>query len=140
MHPWRLRAKKPAPWKFGNVETIDTGQITPIWRAFQRDRPSVLALLRAGAAKVYAAARDPDKIGGADRVVPIRLDVADSVQVEAAAASCQDVNVLINNAGILSFSTKTAIVPLEGTSDIKFKVFDSAKPKEYPAIGRLFRN
>lgn len=56
-------------------------------------------LLRAGAAKVYGAARNPDTIGDAG-VVPVRLDVTDPDQVAAAARQCRDVTVLVNNAGI----------------------------------------
>jgi NAD(P)-dependent dehydrogenase (short-subunit alcohol dehydrogenase family) len=59
-------------------------------------------LLRAGAAKVYAAARDLSKIGLRDsRIVPIALDVTSAADVVSAVRSCQDVSLLINNAGIL---------------------------------------
>jgi NAD(P)-dependent dehydrogenase (short-subunit alcohol dehydrogenase family) len=55
--------------------------------------------LRRGAAKVYAAARDPSKIELAG-VAPVRLDVTNPAEVAAAAAQCKDVTLLINNAGI----------------------------------------
>jgi NAD(P)-dependent dehydrogenase (short-subunit alcohol dehydrogenase family) len=59
-------------------------------------------LLRAGAAKVYAAARDPSKIGLRDsRVVPIALDVTSAADVLSAVRSCQDTSLLVNNAGVL---------------------------------------
>jgi NAD(P)-dependent dehydrogenase (short-subunit alcohol dehydrogenase family) len=62
-----------------------------------------LALARAalarGARKVYAAARDPARIE-LPGVTPVRLDVTDAAQVEAAARACGDVTLLINNAGI----------------------------------------
>jgi NAD(P)-dependent dehydrogenase (short-subunit alcohol dehydrogenase family) len=59
-------------------------------------------LLQAGAAKVYAAARDPSKIGLCDsRIVPIALDVTSPADVVSAARSCQDISLLINNAGVL---------------------------------------
>src|SRR5271154_7171290 len=59
-------------------------------------------LLQAGAAKVYAAARDPSKIGIRDsRVVPIALDVTSVADVISAAHSCQDISLLVNNAGVL---------------------------------------
>ena len=57
------------------------------------------ALVAGGARKVYAAARDPDSIT-LPGVIPVRLDVVDPHQVEEAARSCPDVNLLINNAGI----------------------------------------
>ncbi len=59
-------------------------------------------LLRAGAAKVYAAARDPSKISLCDsRVVPLALDVTSVADVISAAHRCRDVSLLINNAGVL---------------------------------------
>ena len=56
------------------------------------------ALLDRGAAKVYAAARNPDAID-LPGVVPVRLDITDPAQVEYAAALASDVNLLVNNAG-----------------------------------------
>lgn len=55
--------------------------------------------LAKGAAKVYAAARDPASVT-LPGVVPVRLDVNDPAQVAAAAAACGDVTLVINNAGI----------------------------------------
>ena len=56
-------------------------------------------LLAGGARKVYAAARQPERItlAGVERV---RLDVTNPEDVAAAARQCADVNLLINNAGI----------------------------------------
>jgi NAD(P)-dependent dehydrogenase (short-subunit alcohol dehydrogenase family) len=50
-------------------------------------------------ATVYAAARRPETID-LDGVTPIRLDITDPAQVEAAARAAGDVSLLINNAGI----------------------------------------
>jgi NAD(P)-dependent dehydrogenase (short-subunit alcohol dehydrogenase family) len=62
----------------------------------------VQALLSAGAAKVYAGARHLNDISETDeRVVAIKLDVTSQADVDAAAARCTDVTVLINNAGIM---------------------------------------
>jgi NAD(P)-dependent dehydrogenase (short-subunit alcohol dehydrogenase family) len=62
----------------------------------------VQALLSAGAAKVYAGARNPDSVELIDsRVVAVRLDVTSQDSVDAAAKHCTDVNLLINNAAIL---------------------------------------
>lgn len=64
-------------------------------------REYVRQLLDRGAARVYAAARDPRGIEVADpRVVPLALDVTDPESVAAAAKVATDVGVLINNAGI----------------------------------------
>lgn len=61
-------------------------------------------LLKSGAAKVYAAARDPAQLDAQlatdTRVVPLKLDVTQPGQVEAAARRATDVNLLINNAGV----------------------------------------
>ncbi|MEE4546415.1 SDR family oxidoreductase [Streptomyces sp. V4-01] len=64
----------------------------------------VQALLDGGAAKVYAAARDPRKVTvpGAE---PLRLDVTDPESVRAAAEQAGDVDLLVNNAGISSGAT-----------------------------------
>lgn len=56
--------------------------------------------LKRGAAKVYAAARNPREWDD-DRVVPLRLDVTDEESVHAAAVAADDVSVLVNNAGVL---------------------------------------
>lgn len=76
-----------------NAVVFVTGANRGLGRAF------VQAALAAGAAKVYAAARDPASIDLAG-VVPVALDVTDATQVAAAAAQCADVTLLINNAGI----------------------------------------
>jgi NAD(P)-dependent dehydrogenase (short-subunit alcohol dehydrogenase family) len=63
------------------------------------------ALVAAGAAKVYAAARDINAVaplsarhGG--RVVPLLLDVTDPAQIRDAVATATDVELLVNNAGV----------------------------------------
>lgn len=57
------------------------------------------ALVDAGAAKVYAGARDPATVTDS-RVVPVRLDVTDEAGVRALAAELGDVQLVINNAGV----------------------------------------
>jgi NAD(P)-dependent dehydrogenase (short-subunit alcohol dehydrogenase family) len=57
------------------------------------------ALLHAGAAKVYAGARDPASVD-LPGVVPIALDVTDPASIRAAAQRCGDVQIVVNNAGI----------------------------------------
>ncbi|MFG2359002.1 SDR family oxidoreductase [Streptomyces sp. NPDC048521] len=58
----------------------------------------VRALLEAGAAKVYAGARDPSKVT-VPGAVPVAVDITDHDSVRAAADQAQDVTLLINNAG-----------------------------------------
>jgi NAD(P)-dependent dehydrogenase (short-subunit alcohol dehydrogenase family) len=68
----------------------------------------VQQLLDRGAAKVYAAARDPRSVTQSDpRVVPLALDVADLDSVARAAEQASDVGVLVNNAGV---STPTSVL------------------------------
>jgi NAD(P)-dependent dehydrogenase (short-subunit alcohol dehydrogenase family) len=67
-------------------------------------------LLSRGAAKVYAAVRDPSsaddlvKIYGS-KVVPIQLDVTRPETIEAAARTACDVTLVVNNAGVLRNAT-----------------------------------
>ncbi|WP_201778814.1 SDR family oxidoreductase [Streptomyces sp. 150FB] len=56
-------------------------------------------LLERGAAKVYGGARRPDTITDPD-IEPVRIDITDPDQIAAAAARCQDVTLLVNNAGV----------------------------------------
>jgi NAD(P)-dependent dehydrogenase (short-subunit alcohol dehydrogenase family) len=79
-----------------------TGANRGIGRAF------VEQLLRDGAAKVYATARNTEALGdlvaaGRGRVVPVALDVTKPEMIEAVAAAHGDVALLINNAGVAAF-------------------------------------
>lgn len=76
-----------------NSVVLITGANRGLGRAF------VNAILDAGAAKVYAAVRDPSTIKRQD-VVPIQLDITRDTNIAAVAAQCTDVTILINNAGI----------------------------------------
>jgi NAD(P)-dependent dehydrogenase (short-subunit alcohol dehydrogenase family) len=77
-----------------------TGANRGIGRAFAED------LLRRGAAKVYAGARDPASVGG-DGLVPVALDVTDDDQVAAAARELGDVDLVVNHAGVGSTGAPT---------------------------------
>lgn len=59
------------------------------------------ALLAAGARKVYAGARDPSSVPVLEGLVPVRLDVNNAGDIAAAVAQCGDIELLINNAGII---------------------------------------
>lgn len=58
------------------------------------------ALVAAGTSRVYAGARTPSSVKNSHGV-PVELDITNIAQVEAAALTCRDVMLLINNAGIL---------------------------------------
>ncbi|MCU1675442.1 MAG: short chain dehydrogenase [Frankiales bacterium] len=76
----------------GSVALV-TGANRGLGRAFAR------ALVDAGAAKVYAGARDVSTVTDPD-VIPVALDVTDHEQVARVAAELGDVTIVINNAGI----------------------------------------
>lgn len=62
--------------------------------------------LARGAKKVYAAVRKPESAQPlveeyGDRVVPIRVDLEDSASIHDAASKATDVDIVINNAGVL---------------------------------------
>ena len=66
------------------------------------------ALVAAGVKKVYAAARhistlDPLVDRHGSRVVPLQLDVTNAAEIATAAATATDVDLLVNNAGIVGF-------------------------------------
>ena len=88
--------------KKSDVIVLITGANRGIGHAF------VEAYLAHGAKKIYAAARrraDLDKVVALDptRVHPVVLDVTKPEEIKAATAIVSDINVLINNAGALSF-------------------------------------
>jgi NAD(P)-dependent dehydrogenase (short-subunit alcohol dehydrogenase family) len=64
----------------------------------------VEALVKRGARKVYAGARKLASLGDlvGDRVVGIELDITSSDQLKAAAEAAPDLNLLINNAGVVA--------------------------------------
>ncbi len=66
----------------------------------------VVALLKSPVKKIYASARNITDLHQFNdpRVVPIRLDITDQEQIQQAVQQAQDVDVLINNAGVLAFA------------------------------------
>lgn len=83
----------------------------------------VAALLEAGAAKIYAAARDPRSLEPhGPRVVPLALDTANAAQLTAAAKQAHDVTLLINNAGLLSAFNLLTATPAQLEADFRTNV------------------
>jgi short-subunit dehydrogenase len=65
----------------------------------------VEALLTAGAARIYAAARKLDSLSqittlNPERIIPVQLDITDIQSIRSASIKCQDTTLLINNAGV----------------------------------------
>jgi len=84
------------------------------------------AFLDAGAAKVYAAVRKPesaqpliDKFG--EKVVALELDLTKPDTIAAAAKAAPDVEILVNNAGVLKASSPLADDALDNL-DFEFDV------------------
>jgi NAD(P)-dependent dehydrogenase (short-subunit alcohol dehydrogenase family) len=70
------------------------------------------ALLERGATTVYAAVRDVATVTDS-RLVPIELDVTDPDRVATVARELDDVQVVVNNAGVLSVG-----IPLSASLDV----------------------
>jgi NAD(P)-dependent dehydrogenase (short-subunit alcohol dehydrogenase family) len=81
----------------GSVALV-TGANRGLGRAYARE------LVSRGAAKVYGAARDPAAVTDPG-VTPIGLDITDPSRVAQVAQQCTDVTLLVNNAGVLKYST-----------------------------------
>ena len=84
----------------GSVALV-TGANRGLGAAFTR------GLLAAGAAKVYAAARDPATVT-LPGVVPVRLDVTRPEDIITLARELPDVTLLVNNAGIGEYGSLLA--------------------------------
>ena len=69
-------------------------------------------LVARGAGKVYGAARNPAAVTE-PAVLPIALDITDLDRVAQVAAQCADVTLLVNNAGVLKYSTFTGAPDLD---------------------------
>jgi NAD(P)-dependent dehydrogenase (short-subunit alcohol dehydrogenase family) len=86
-----------------------TGANRGLGRAFAR------VLLERGARTVYAGARDPASIEDSiDALVPLKLDITDPADVEAAAARCADTTLLINNAVLAQRNAFIGAASLDG--------------------------
>jgi NAD(P)-dependent dehydrogenase (short-subunit alcohol dehydrogenase family) len=64
-----------------------------------------------GAAKIYAGARTPASVDG--DAIPVRLDITNPDDVARAAQQCGDVDLLINNAGVLHAAQPISEVGLD---------------------------
>jgi NAD(P)-dependent dehydrogenase (short-subunit alcohol dehydrogenase family) len=90
----------------GSIALV-TGANRGLGEAFTR------LLVKRGAAKVYAAARNTEGLQVDGAMIPVQLDITSAADVAAAADRCRDVTLLINNAGI---STRTPALS-EGALD-----------------------
>ena len=95
----------------GSVALV-TGAGRGLGRAFVR------ALAARGARTVYGAARDPSAVTGPG-VVPVALDITDPARVAQVADECRDVNLLINNAGVM---TRSPLIGAPGTDGARLEM------------------
>jgi NAD(P)-dependent dehydrogenase (short-subunit alcohol dehydrogenase family) len=83
----------------------------------------VASLVEAGAARVYAAARDPRTLASrGPRVVPLALDLTRPDTIAAAAAEAGDVTILVNNAGVMGSGSVLAASPAAIEADFRTNV------------------
>jgi NAD(P)-dependent dehydrogenase (short-subunit alcohol dehydrogenase family) len=107
--------------KLQNATALVTGANRGIGRAF------IQALLSAGVQKVYATARvcnSLEAIMTLDplRVIPLQVDITDRNLVSQLSKQAADVNLLINNAGVLSFGNilDTPVETIHQQFDVNF--------------------
>lgn len=81
--------------------------------------------LRHNPKKIYAAARNVASLPdfGDARVVPLSLDITDVSQVQKAAELAPDVQILINNAGVLAFAGVLEGAMADIENDMKVNYF-----------------
>jgi len=84
--------------KIGGSVALVTGANRGLGQAFARE------LVSRGAARVYGAARQPAQVTDPG-VTPVGLDVTEPGRVAEVAGECADVTLLVNNAGVLKYST-----------------------------------
>jgi len=84
----------------------------------------LIEALRRGAAKVYAAVRNIDSANPliaehGERVIPIRIDLNDPASITAAAESATDVDVVVNNAGVMK---TTSAISDDAIESLQFEI------------------
>ena len=85
----------------------------------------VEALLKHPVKKIYASARKPSDLPNFNdpRVVPVTLDITNRLQIEKAVALANDIDILINTAGALSFATVVTGEPAALMRDMEVNYF-----------------
>jgi NAD(P)-dependent dehydrogenase (short-subunit alcohol dehydrogenase family) len=107
------QSRKEKGMNITNKAVLITGANRGIGRAL------VDEALRRGAKRVYAGTRGPLQIGD-ERVVPLPLDVTNSSQIRQAADEIDNLDVLINNAGIAIYDDLSDIGVIEKHLAVNF--------------------
>ncbi|GJL86144.1 MAG: oxidoreductase [Micavibrio sp.] len=84
--------------------------------------------LKAGAKKIYLGVRNPDSVADVvaenpNTLIPLKLDITNAADIKNAAKEAGDVDILINNAGILFFddlANKDAVDNARKTMEVNF--------------------
>ena len=84
--------------QINGATTLVTGANRGLGQVYARE------LVSRGAARVYGAARNPAAVTEPG-VTPVALDITDPGRVAQVAGECADVSLLVNNAGVLKYST-----------------------------------
>jgi NAD(P)-dependent dehydrogenase (short-subunit alcohol dehydrogenase family) len=89
----------------------------------------VRQLLKAGVKKIYATARNLKSLPnfGDARVVPLQLDVTSDESVKAAAVAANDVDVLVNNAGIIGYGDWVSNSPEALDADMQINYYGTLR-------------
>jgi NAD(P)-dependent dehydrogenase (short-subunit alcohol dehydrogenase family) len=93
---WKLRGQVGMAVRIQGSRVLVTGAGRGLGRVLAE------TLVARGAGVVYGGARDPSAVTWPG-VTPVRLDITDAEQVAAAAKICADVDIVINNAGVMRF-------------------------------------
>jgi NAD(P)-dependent dehydrogenase (short-subunit alcohol dehydrogenase family) len=115
----------------GSVALV-TGANRGIGLAFVRE------LAARGAKKIYAGTRHPGDLGDEFAGLPaevVPLDVTDLASVRAAAHTCPDVNLLVNNAGL--FTNKRLVLtdhPAAGRREMEVNYFGVLNMTRVPSL------
>jgi NAD(P)-dependent dehydrogenase (short-subunit alcohol dehydrogenase family) len=89
-------------------------------------RSTVEYFFQAGAKKIYAAARNPESLGPllesyGDRLVPMQIDLHRPETIIEAAKSAADVEIVVNNAGMLNIANplvSNAVVAMQDEMEV----------------------
>ena len=90
----------------------------------------VEALLKHNVKKIYVAARDIKSIPnfGDSRVVPVELDITNIDQIQKASVLASDTQVLINNAGVLTYASVVTGHKEDLMKDMQVNYFGTLNP------------